>query len=109
MPDRAVVSLRDGHDLDTDVKMFFVLTNAIFDASIATWDAKRTYDSVRPITAIHFLFSGKKIRAWGGPGEGTKEIDGANWKPYQRAGSVSPPFPEYVSATALSVQPRQKL
>jgi len=79
------------------VKMFFALTNAMFDASIATWDAKRAYDSVRPITAIHFLFSGKNIRAWAGPGEGTKEIDGAEWMPYQQAGSVTPPFPEYVS------------
>lgn len=91
------VSSRDHHSLDADAKMFFVLTNAILDASIATWDAKRTYDSVRPITAIRFLFVGKKFRAWGGPGEGTKEIDGAEWKPYQKAGFVTPPFPEYVS------------
>ena len=91
------VSLRDHHDLDEDVKMFFMLTNALFDTSIATWDAKRTYDSVRPITAIRFVFAGKKIQAWGGPGKGTQEIDGADWKPYQKSSTVTPPFPEYVS------------
>jgi hypothetical protein len=91
------VSARDHHDLDTDVKMFFVLTNALLDTSIATWDAKRAYDSVRPITAVRFLFAGKKIHAWAGPGKGAQEIDGADWMPYQPLNSVTPPFPEYVS------------
>ena len=34
--------------LDDDVKLFFVASNAIFDASIASWDAKYGYDYVRP-------------------------------------------------------------
>jgi len=83
--------------LDDDVKMFFVLSNAMFDASIAAWDAKREYDSVRPVTAIPLLFRGKTIRAWGGPGKGTVEMDGAQWIPYQPATFPTPPFPEYVS------------
>lgn len=91
------VSTRDHHDLDADVKMFFVLTNALFDASIVTWETKRAYDSVRPITAIHYLFAGKKIRAWAGPGKGTGEMDGANWQPYQERDLVTPAFPEYTS------------
>lgn len=77
--------------------MFFVLSNAMFDASIAAWDAKREYDSVRPVTAIPLLFRGKTIRAWGGPGKGTVEMDGAQWIPYQPATFPTPPFPEYVS------------
>jgi hypothetical protein len=32
------VSARDRHDLDEDVKMFFALTNAIFDGSILCWE-----------------------------------------------------------------------
>jgi len=91
------ISARDHHSLDDDVKMFFVLSNAMFDASIAAWDAKRAYDSVRPITAIPLLFKGKKIHAWGGPGKGTVEMDGSQWLPYQLATSPTPPFPEYVS------------
>lgn len=91
------VSERDHHSLDDDVKMFFALSNALFDASIATWDAKRNYDSVRPVTAIPFLFQGKTIRAWGGPRKGTVEIDGSQWIPYQPKAFPTPPFPEYVS------------
>ena len=77
------VSARDHHTLDDDVKMFFALTNAMLDASIAAWDAMRAYDSVRPITAIPLVFNGKKIRAWGGPGKGTVEMDASQWIPYQ--------------------------
>lgn len=91
------VSARDHHSLDDDVKMFFALNNAMLDASIAAWDAKRTYDSVRPVTAISLLYRGKKIRAWGGPGKGTVEMDGSQWLPYQAATFPTPPFPEYVS------------
>ena len=91
------VSQRDHHSLDDDVKMFFVLSNAIFDAGIAAWDAKREYDSVRPVTAIPLLFRAKMIRSWGGPGKGTVEMDGSQWIPYQEATSPTPPFPEYVS------------
>jgi hypothetical protein len=58
------VSARDHHSLDDDVKMFFALNNALFDASIAAWDMKREFDSVRPITAITLLFHGTKIRSW---------------------------------------------
>jgi uncharacterized protein DUF6851/vanadium-dependent haloperoxidase-like protein len=91
------VSARDHHSLDDDVKMFFALANAMFDASIAAWDAKRAYDSVRPVTAIPFLFRGKKIRSWGGPGKGTVEMDGSQWIPYQESTFPTPPFPEFVS------------
>jgi hypothetical protein len=91
------VSIRDRHTLDEDVKMYFVLTDALLDASIAAWDAKRTYDAVRPVTAISFLFNGKKIRAWGGPGKGSVEIDGSQWLPYQFRTLPTPPTPEYVS------------
>ncbi len=93
----AFVSARDHHSLDDDVKMFFALSNALFDSGIAAWDMKRTYDSIRPITAIPLLFHGKKIRAWGGPGKGTVEMDGAQWMPYQRPTFPTPPFPDYVS------------
>jgi hypothetical protein len=91
------VSARDHHELDSDVKLFFALTNAIFDGSIVAWDAKRAFDSVRPVTAIPYMFHGQQIRAWGGPFQGTVEIDGAEWIPYQAATFPTPPFPEYIS------------
>jgi hypothetical protein len=88
------VSARDHNDLSDDVKLFFALTNAIFDAGIVAWDAKRAFDSVRPVTAIPFLFQGKQIRAWGGPYRGTVTTDGRNWIPYQPSTFPTPPFPE---------------
>lgn len=92
-----VVSERDHHTLDQDVKMFFAMTNAVFDAGISVWHFKRFYDYVRPVTAVHYLFKGQQVRAWAGPGLGTRLIDGADWRPYQPLTFVTPPFAEYVS------------
>jgi hypothetical protein len=54
--------------------LFAVLNTAQADAFIACWDAKFTYWSERPVTAIR------------------REVD-PNWLPY----IVTPPFPAYVS------------
>jgi hypothetical protein len=85
------------HGVDLDVKLFFALTNAIFDAGICAWSNMRVFNSVRPITAIRYLFDGQKIRAWAGPYAGAKEIDGAEWLPYQASTFPTPPFAEYSS------------
>lgn len=90
------VSRRDHHTIDDDAKMFFALTNAIFDAGVAAWDAKRAFDSVRPITSIPYLFHGQQITAWR-PFLGAQTFDGALWIPYQAATFPTPPFPEYIS------------
>lgn len=100
-----LVSRRDAHGIGDDAKMFFALGNALLDASIAAWDAKRAYDSVRPITAIHYLGSlgllGTTIEAWGGPCAGTQAIPPTQWRPYQLATVVTPPFPEYFSGHSI--------
>ena len=85
------------HGIDLDVKLFFALTTAIFDAGICAWDNKCAYDSVRPITAIRHLFQGKPVTAWAGPYRGPRRIDGATWLPYQPSTFPTPPFPEYSS------------
>jgi hypothetical protein len=85
------------HGIDLDVKLFFALTNAIFDAGICAWDNKCEFASVRPITAIRYLFNGQPITAWAGPYEGTRTYDGAAWFPYQPSTFPTPPFPEYSS------------
>jgi hypothetical protein len=87
------VSRRDGYTLEQDVKLFFMLANALMDASIAVWDAKVYYDSARPVTAIRFLFGGRPVRAWAGPYQGTQLIDGSTWTSY----IATPPFAEFVS------------
>ena len=87
------VSGRDKHTLDDDVKLFFALGNALSDASIATWDAKRQFDSIRPVSAIRFIYKGKTITAWGGPGKGSQTLSGENFQSYV----PTPAEPEYVS------------
>lgn len=81
------------------VKLFFALTTAMFDASIATWEAKRYYDYVRPITAIRYLFNEKQISGFtpAGPAFGTQAILGQVWTPFQAKTFPTPPFPEYTS------------
>jgi len=86
------VSRRDRNSLEDDVKMFFAMTGAILDASVACWEAKRFYDSVRPVTAIHYAFADETIPTWGG-----RTILGREWRPYQPSTVVTPPFPEYIS------------
>lgn len=87
------VAARDRHPLGEDVVLFFALGNALLDASIAVWDAKVVYDYVRPISAIRFLYAGRTIAAWGGPGQGRRLIPGETFRPY----IATPPFAEYTS------------
>ncbi len=87
------VSRRDHHDLDADVKMFFILGNALLDASVAVWDCKVTFDYVRPVSAVRFLNAGRRIQAWAGPGLGTQWIQGEQFQSYL----PTPPFAEYTS------------
>ena len=104
------VSAREDNTLDEDAQLFFALGNAVFDAGIATWEAKRFYDYVRPVRAIRDLGelgligefdesrNGYVIDAWAGPGLGTQTILATDFLTYQTPGSdPSPPFAEYTS------------
>jgi hypothetical protein len=91
------VSRRKQHSIDEDVKMFFAMHNASFDAGIIAWHFKRKYDGVRPITAIRYLKQGQMVRAWGGPGQPTTYIPGEKWMPYNPGNNLTPPFPGYFS------------
>jgi hypothetical protein len=104
--------------LDDDVKLFFVASDAIFDASIAAWDVKYGYDYVRPITAIRAL-GDTLISAWRPQSlvvlahstpaalaeakdsvvvpAGLGEAPAADWEPYL----PTPPFPSYVSGHSV--------
>ncbi|MBK8924095.1 MAG: vanadium-dependent haloperoxidase [Saprospirales bacterium] len=77
-----------------DIKMFFAVSMGLLDAAIASWDAKYYYDYIRPVSAIHDLFDGQDVDAWGGPCQGSVSIKGQNWIPYL---IHTPPFAEYVS------------
>ena len=91
------VSQRDQHTIDDDVKMFFAMHNASFDAGIVAWHFKRQYDGVRPITAVRYLKRGHMVLAFGGPGRPTELIPGEKWMPYNPGNNLTPSFPGYVS------------
>ena len=93
------VSRRDGHDEAADIKLFFALANALFDAGIAAWDAKHAYDSARPITAIRHLLCDTLISSYGfdGPAGSLRQVTGASWVPYHLPTFPTPSFPEHVS------------
>lgn len=102
------VSARDEHSLDDDAKLFFALSNAVFDAGVATWEAKVHYDYARPVRVIRELGrlgligeldtsrGGYVIDAW--TPEGIQPILASDFLTYQTPGShPSPPFAEYTS------------
>jgi PAP2 superfamily/Vanadium chloroperoxidase N-terminal domain len=93
------LSRRRNHSIDHDAKFFFLLGNAMMDASIASWYQKYKYDFVRPITAIRYnpAFKDKMVNTWLGPNQGFNMRPGSEWRPYQALNVVTPPFPEYVS------------
>ena len=86
------VARQRGHTLGQDAKLFFALNTALLDAGIVAWDAKRAYNSMRPITAVRWLNDGKTIRAWK-PNQGTVNMNGTEWRPFL----PTPPFAEYTS------------
>ena len=88
-----------GNNLDKDTQMFFMLGNAMMDASIAAWYYKYKYDYVRPVTAIREYYKNDPngITSWLGPNKGFGTVPSQQWMPYQQLTVVTPPFPEYVS------------
>lgn len=96
------VSRRDRHDLDQDVKLFFVVGNVVHDAFVSCWDTKRHYDTGRPYWWVRQYRAGGTVRGWAGPGRGVAELPAEDWQPYSPAVFVTPPFPGYTSGHATA-------
>jgi len=58
------VSRARGYSLDQDSRLFFALANALLDSSVAAWSAKRAWDYVRPVTAVHVRKSNQLVLEW---------------------------------------------
>ena len=86
------MSRRRGFGLDEDIKLFFTVANALFDAGIASWDAKYHYNYVRPVTAIRRM-GDAQITAWEEDKKRVRTMPARDWDPY----IPTPAFPEYVS------------
>jgi hypothetical protein len=87
------LSRKHAHSVDQDAKLNFALSNALLDAGITAWNAKRRYDFIRPVTAVRTIQAGKTIRAWAGPFKGTQLIPAEQFRSY----IPTPPHPDYVS------------
>lgn len=94
------VSRRDHHNLDMDVKLYFVVANVASDAFISCWETKRFYDSSRPWTLVRHYYKGQTIKGWAGPSGGIKEMKAEEWHPYSPNSFITPPFPGYTSGHA---------
>jgi hypothetical protein len=91
------VTLSRGFTLDEFVHYDFLTNVAAFDGGIATWNEKYRYDTVRPVSAIRFLYGDRLISGWGGPGKGTvSDLPGSEWRSYLNTGN----HPEYPSGSA---------
>jgi PAP2 superfamily len=87
------LSRKQARSIDQDVKLNFALGNALLDAGITSWNAKRRHDFIRPVTAVRTTHAGKTIKAWAGPFQGTKVIPAEQFRSY----IPTPPHPDYVS------------
>jgi len=94
------VSRRDAHDLDRDVKLYFAVAVAAFDAFLACWETKRFYDTSRPWTLVRHYHAGKTVRGWAGPSGGVVDMPAEEWHPYSPYVFITPPFPGYTSGHA---------
>jgi hypothetical protein len=94
------VSRRDHHTLDQDVKLYFAVACAAFDAFLACWETKRFYDSSRPWTLVRHFYKGQVVKGWAGPQGGVVEVPAEQWYPYSPYVFVTPPFPGYTSGHA---------
>ena len=85
--------------LEQAVKLSFGVSQALFDASIAAWATKYTFDSVRPITAIRQLYFNQSVGPDGVPLSDWRgaPILGQQWQPYQNPNALTPNFPDVVS------------
>jgi hypothetical protein len=92
-----MVSRRDKHNIDQDVKLYFAVANAAMDAFIAAWETKRYYDTSRPWTLVRHYYADKTVTGWAGPGRGVVTLKASEWHPYSPATFPTPPFPGYVS------------
>lgn len=81
------VALAKGNSLSDNARLFALLNIAEADAGIVGWDAKYTYNQLRPITAIHNGNNDNNPQTVGDP----------KWEPLL----ATPNFPDYVSGHSL--------
>ncbi|WP_444930698.1 vanadium-dependent haloperoxidase [Microbulbifer sp. SSSA002] len=75
----------------------FLTNMAAFDTAIAIWKEKRRHNSVRPFSAVRYIYKDNPVTAWGGVGMGTvDDLPASQWTSYLPVAD----HPEYPSASA---------
>lgn len=91
------ISTVSGHSVIDFVHYDFLVNVAAFDAGIVVWQEKTKHDTVRPFSAIEWLYGDSEVTAWGGPGAGTvDDLRASEWRPYL----ITADHPEYPSGSA---------
>ena len=85
-------------NLDTKdaIQLGFLLNMAQFDAGVVAWQEKITYDSVRPITAIQYIYGDDLVDTYDKKDGSPTRISASMWMPYLETDN----HPEYPSETA---------
>jgi hypothetical protein len=97
-----VVNIGGNYSTEQTVQYVTRADITFHDTTIASYHYMRKYDSVRPFSAIRYLYGNRKITAWGGPGKGTvSDITGNEWQSYLN-GQAPADYPEYPSATVAA-------
>jgi VCPO second helical-bundle domain/Domain of unknown function (DUF6851) len=94
----SVLFAAQSHNLDLldFIHLDFMTNVAAFDAGIVSWNEKTKWNSVRPFSAIRYLYGDRPVTAWGGPGKGTvTDLPASQWKEYLNL----PDHPEYPSVS----------
>jgi Domain of unknown function (DUF6851)/VCPO second helical-bundle domain len=91
------VTLSRGLRLDQFVQFDFLTNMAAFDAGIVVWNEKYKWDTVRPFSAIRYIYGDRLVTAWGGPGKGrVTDLPASQWRSYLNTAD----HPEYPSGSA---------
>ena len=94
-------ALSQGLSLREFIELDFLTNMAAHDAGIVIWQEKRRHDSVRPFSAIRYIYGDSPVTAWGGPGRGTvSDLPASEWQSYLEEAD----HPEYPSASACFCQ-----
>jgi hypothetical protein len=91
------MSIVNNHSVIDFIHYDFLVNAAAWDVGIIVWQEKTKYDTVRPFSAIEWLYGDQHVTAWGGPGVGTvSDLPANEWRPYL----ITADHPEYPSGSA---------
>jgi len=94
-----LLSQKYNQNLENNLKMYFMLSSGIFDASIGAWYYKSKYNQARPISLIRNNYAEDIILSWTPIYKNINSyfIKGKRWLPYQELNFVTPPFQDVAS------------